>query len=106
MYLRTNVVQAKVGFVWNFAVWIPAIIVPAPFSLIFGIVDTAIAVMISLSTNIQTGYNPHSVDRCGGTGAHDWQLPPGANESFFEASARLNATTTNSFQMCESYVVE
>jgi hypothetical protein len=80
--------------------------VPVPFSLIFGIVDTAIAVMISLSTNFQTEYSPHSVDSCGGTGAHDWQLPPGANESFFEASARLNATVTSSFQMCKSYVVE
>jgi len=62
--------------------------------------------MISLSTNFQTGYSPHSIDRCGGTGAHDWQLPPGANESFFEASARLNATATNPFHMCKSYVVE
>jgi hypothetical protein len=62
--------------------------------------------MISLSTNFQTSYSPHSIDRCSGTGAHDWQLPPGANESFFEASARLNATATNSFHMCKSYVLE
>ncbi|KAF2788288.1 hypothetical protein K505DRAFT_366603 [Melanomma pulvis-pyrius CBS 109.77] len=97
---------ASFGFYWNFAVWVPTIIVPPPFSLIFGIVDAAIAVLISLSTKLQSGYSPHDIDRCGGTGAHDWGLPPGANESFFEASARLNATATNSFQMCKSYVVE
>jgi hypothetical protein len=74
--------------------------------MIFGILDTVIAVMISISTSFQTSYSPHNISRCRSTGAHDWQLPPGANESFFDASARLNATATNSFHMCKSYVLE
>ncbi|KAF2111477.1 hypothetical protein BDV96DRAFT_467360, partial [Lophiotrema nucula] len=94
------------GFYWNFAVWVPAIMVPPPFSMIFGLVDCAIAILLSFVTSWQTIYSPHDIDLCRGSGAHYWQLPPGTNESFFEASARLNATQTTSFKMCKTYVKE
>ncbi|KAF2188957.1 hypothetical protein K469DRAFT_564483, partial [Zopfia rhizophila CBS 207.26] len=103
---RLAATWGEFGFYWNFAVWIPAIIIPAPFSLVFGIVDLAVAVMIGILTNLQTGYAPHSRDKCAGSGPHYWQLTPGTNESFFEASARLNATKTSAGRMCKSYVEE
>ncbi|KAF2734071.1 hypothetical protein EJ04DRAFT_437684 [Polyplosphaeria fusca] len=96
----------RVGFFWNIAVWVPAIIIIPPFSIIFGPLDIVLAVMLSLATQYQTSYVPHSIDSCRDGGAHAWQRPHGANESFFEASARLNATTTSGFQMCKSYVLE
>ncbi|KAF2705816.1 hypothetical protein K504DRAFT_439067 [Pleomassaria siparia CBS 279.74] len=96
----------KFGYFWNFAVWIPDIVAPAPFSVVFAMVDTAIAILMSISASNQTAYAPHNIDYCGGTASHDMWLPAGNNESFYEASARLNATQTNSFQMCKSYVVE
>ena len=81
-------------------------LLPAPFSFPFALVDTAVAVLMSVATSHHTNYSPHSVNTCSGTGAHDWQLPPGATESFFEVSARLNATATSPFAMCKSYVLE
>ncbi|ORY19569.1 hypothetical protein BCR34DRAFT_134628 [Clohesyomyces aquaticus] len=99
----------KVGFYWNFAVWIPAIVIPAPLSLIFTIVDLAITVMLAIATHFQTGYVPHSFDGCRGNKSHEFQLPPNTNESFFEIAARLNSTSirkTSPFAMCKSYVEE
>ncbi|KAF2468786.1 uncharacterized protein BDR25DRAFT_52970 [Lindgomyces ingoldianus] len=96
----------KFGFYWNFAVWIPAIIIPPPFTIVFGFIDLAVTVMLSIVTRYQAGYAPHDVNRCRGSGSHYWQLPPNTTESFFEISARLNATKTSPFQMCKSYVQE
>lgn len=102
-----NIMQGKFGLFWNFAVWLPALIIPEPFSLGFGIIDLAVAVELSMATALQTKYSPHDVDRCKGSpGTHNWQRPPGANESFFDAAARLNATSTDSFHMCKSFVQE
>ncbi|KAF1960953.1 hypothetical protein CC80DRAFT_544348 [Byssothecium circinans] len=97
---------SKFGFWWTFAAWIPAMAVPAPLSLIFGAIDAAIAVQISLATHAQTSYAPHHIHLCAGTGAHDLQLPPGRNESFFEAAARLNATATDPVKMCKTFAQE
>lgn len=81
--------------------------IPPPFSLVFGLVDLALAIMLCLITQLQTAYSPHDVDRCKGSpGTHDWQRPLGSNESFFDAAARLNATATDSFHMCKSFVQE
>jgi hypothetical protein len=104
---HTDRIKGTLGFYWNFAAWIPAIVVPAPYSIIFAIMDTAIAVMISIATSLQTTYSPHDIDRCRDSpGSHDWQRPSGRNESFFDAAARLNATKTTSFRMCKDFVQE
>ncbi|KAF2264753.1 hypothetical protein CC78DRAFT_543800 [Lojkania enalia] len=94
------------GFYWSFTVWLPAIIVPPPFDLMFYAVDVVVAVMLSITTHLQSKYSPDDMDSCTSTGSHEWQLPPGHNESFFEASARLNATSTTPAAMCKSYVEE
>ncbi|KAF1999891.1 hypothetical protein P154DRAFT_535133 [Amniculicola lignicola CBS 123094] len=94
------------GFYWNFAVWIPSFALPPAFSVLFGLVDFVVAVLLGITTSYQTPWVPHSIDACRNGGAHDWQRPDGANESFFDAAARLNATRTSSFKMCQSFVEE
>ena len=98
--------QGFFGFCWSFAAWLPAILFPAPISIIFGIVDAAIAGYIAYATHLLAGYSPTNNAACQGSGAHEFQLPPGANESFFEVAARLNATATDSFHMCASFALE
>ncbi|KAF2635255.1 hypothetical protein P280DRAFT_523345 [Massarina eburnea CBS 473.64] len=96
----------KFGFWWTFAAWLPTILTPVPFNFIFGIIDAVVAIQISLATHAQTGYSPHRVSQCIWPGAHELQRPPGSNESFFDAAARLNATTTDSFKMCKTFAHE
>jgi hypothetical protein len=93
------------AFYWNFAAWIPTFWFPPPLNLPFTIIDTVITVYISLATHYQTGYAPHSKKSCNGA-AYDWYKPPGANESFFQAAARLNGTVTTPVRMCRSFVEE
>lgn len=102
----TNTTQGRFAFYWSFAAWLPSVFVPPPVNIIFGIIDFVIAIFISIATHHQTGHVPHDIKHCKGSGAHSFQLPPGANESFFEAAARLNATATNPFHMCKSFVQE
>jgi hypothetical protein len=92
-------------FYWNFAVWIPTFWFPPPLNLIFILVDTAMTVQISRATSYQTSYAPHSKAACAGA-AYSWHRPAGANESFFEAAGRLNATATTPIDMCRSFVEE
>jgi hypothetical protein len=102
----TDRAQAFFGFCWSFAAWIPAILLPPPISMVLGIVDAAIAGYIAYATHLLAGYSPTGIDSCRGSGAHEFQLPHGANESFFDAAARLNGTATDAFQMCASFVIE
>jgi hypothetical protein len=92
-------------FIWNITVWIPALWLPPPLNLIFLAVDIAMTVQISRATHYQTGYVPHSKSYCADA-AYSWHRPAGANESFFEAAARLNATVTTPVNMCKSFVEE
>lgn len=101
-----NKYQGTVAFAWGYAAWLPSVFILPPVSIVFGVVDAIIATFIVITTHYQTGYTPHSISHCKGSGAHDFQLPPGANESFFDAAARLNATVTTPFKMCKSFVVE
>ncbi|CAI6299959.1 unnamed protein product [Periconia digitata] len=94
------------AFWWYLLSWVPSILTLVPPKLIFPMIDGCIVVFISTATHAQTAYAPHSVDSCKGPGAHELQRPPGVNESFFEASARLNATVTDPFTMCKSYATE
>ncbi|KAF2688305.1 hypothetical protein K458DRAFT_146335 [Lentithecium fluviatile CBS 122367] len=96
----------RFGFYWSFSAWVPAVFLPAPFNIAFGIMDGVVAGYIAFATHLLAAYSPTSIKSCRGTGAHDFQLPPGANESFFDAAARLNASATDSFHMCKSFVQE
>jgi hypothetical protein len=97
-----------VAFYWNFAVWIPCLWCPPPLNLPFMVMDILITVYLSKATHYQTGYAPHSKGACGGpTGAaYTWHRPTGANESFFEAAGRLNATVATPVNMCRSFAEE
>ncbi|PVI05325.1 hypothetical protein DM02DRAFT_96424 [Periconia macrospinosa] len=94
------------GFWWIVAGWVPAVLLPAPPSILFAALDGCITAFISSATHVQTSYAPHRVSDCQGSAAFELHRPLGANESFFEAAARLNATVTDPFSMCKSYTVE
>jgi hypothetical protein len=98
--------QGRIGFGWNIAVWIPTALIPTPVSIIFGIMEGVMAGYVAFATQLLAGYTPKRIDACSGSGAHEFHLPSGANESFFEAAARLNATATDPFTMCKSFVQE
>lgn len=78
-------------------------------SLPFTAVDIAITVYLSIATHYQNGYRPPGESACDphrNDNFHDMQRPAQANESFFEAAARLNATVTTPQKMCESFFHE
>ncbi|KAH7083679.1 hypothetical protein FB567DRAFT_604714 [Paraphoma chrysanthemicola] len=93
------------GFYWNFAVWIPTFWFPPPLNLPFTVIDTVITIYLARASHYQTAYAPHSKGSCT-SAAHDWYRPPGANESFFEAAARLNSTVATPTKMCRTFVEE
>jgi|TARA_R110002003_G_scaffold135_6_gene12551 hypothetical protein len=93
------------GFYWNFAFWIPSFWFPPPLNLPFTVIDTVTTIYLARATHYQTAYVPHSKGSCAGA-AYDWHRPAGANESFFEAAARLNATVATPVKMCRSFVEE
>ncbi|KAF2202578.1 hypothetical protein GQ43DRAFT_470795 [Delitschia confertaspora ATCC 74209] len=95
----------KYGFYWNFVVWIPHLCLPPPFSLIFGILDTAITVMLSISNHDLSPLVPHSTGACKNGGAEKWQVSNGT-KSFFTLAGELNSTKATPFKMCKSYVEE
>ncbi|KAF2806448.1 uncharacterized protein BDZ99DRAFT_573960 [Mytilinidion resinicola] len=95
----------KIGFYWNFAIWIPNIIFPGPLVFLVGVFDTAIATMLSLALNSQTKHSPHTFGTCKWGGAETWQVPNGT-ESFFTVAGRLNSTVASSERMCRDYVQE
>jgi hypothetical protein len=93
------------GFIWNFVVGLCTFWLPAPFNAPFTVVDTIVAVYLAKATHYQTPLIPHSKGSCNNA-AYDWAKPPGANESYFEAVARLNGTVTTPVNMCKSFVRE
>ncbi|KAF2650870.1 hypothetical protein K491DRAFT_720328 [Lophiostoma macrostomum CBS 122681] len=90
------------GFAWVFAGWIPPIAFPPPFSIIFGLADVLLATLMIACSCFQSIYSPHIEGHC--KNAHNWQRPTGANESFFEAAARLNYG--DPVNVCKTYVQE
>lgn len=95
----------KVGFFWSIAIWIPAICLPWFFSVPVAVVDSVIAAYIATATHYQFGFVPLSQKTCA-TAAYEWHKPNGANETFFQAAARLNATVASPVQMCKDFVQE
>ncbi|KAF2031147.1 hypothetical protein EK21DRAFT_63917 [Setomelanomma holmii] len=93
------------AFYWNFAFWIPSFWFLPPLNFPFTIIDTVITVYLARATNYQTAYVPHSQASCDGA-AYDWHRPAGANESFFQVAARLNATVSTPTKMCRTFVEE
>ncbi|KAF1943750.1 hypothetical protein EJ02DRAFT_121088 [Clathrospora elynae] len=107
--LAGETIAAKWGtiaFYWNFAVWIPLFALQPPLNLPFVIVDIFITIYLSKATHYQTGYSPHNKSICHNSNFYIMQRPPGANESFFEAAARSNSTTSTPTDMCVSFVKE
>lgn len=93
------------AFYWNFAVWIPSFWFPPPLNLPFMAIDIVTTIYVAWATSYQMKYVPHSKALCA-SAAHSWHRPPGANESFFEAAGRLNATVATPASMCRSFVEE
>ncbi|KAJ4362501.1 hypothetical protein N0V83_010595 [Neocucurbitaria cava] len=96
-------------FYWNFAVWIASMLVLAPLHLPFAIIDVVITRYMSLATHYQHSYSFQNKRHCNpdqNPNFYDWLRPAGANESFFEAAARLNATVSTPTKMCEDFVEE
>jgi hypothetical protein len=99
----------SLAFFWNFAVWLPALWLMPPLNLPFVCVDALVAITLSITTSYQTSYNPRNKNECDldvNPDIYDFGRPPGMNESFFQAAARLNGTVTTPEKMCETFVVE
>ncbi len=97
------------AFYWNWAIFIPAIYVLPPLNLIITGIDAMFTVFLSKATHYQTLIIPHSMGACNPLHNGNFSAllrPAGANESFFQAAARLNATVTTPQKMCESFVAE
>lgn len=75
----------------------------APLNLPIAVMDSVLAVHLSISAHHQTGYGLHDKSQC--SDMHNLQRPPGANESFFETAARLNSTATRPEAICQSFVI-
>ena len=93
------------AFYWNMAIWIPSLWFPPPLNFPWAIIDTVTTIYLARATHYQTGYAPHSKGACAGA-AYTWHRPAGANESFFEAAGRLNATVATPVDMCRSFAEE
>jgi hypothetical protein len=93
-------------FAWVFFTWAPAVLIPAPVNVIFGIGDAVLAAHLSYTTHLLAGYSPKRDRHCSPTSTHEFQLPPGAQESFFEAIARLYDPQEEATAMCNSFLKE
>jgi hypothetical protein len=93
------------GFCWNIAAWIPSFWFPPPFNLPFTAIDCTMTLYIVRATLYQGGYVPHSKASCADA-TFSRHRPPDANESFFEAAGRLDATFATPIDMCKSFVTE
>ncbi|CAO2655360.1 Nn.00g104240.m01.CDS01 [Neocucurbitaria sp. VM-36] len=96
----------NIVFFWNFGVWIPSFWFSPPLNLPFAIMDTVITAYLSKATHYQASYIPQKIGSCNpdkNPNFHDMLRPAGANESFFEAAARLNSTASTPREMCESF---
>ncbi|KAF2126633.1 hypothetical protein P153DRAFT_81620 [Dothidotthia symphoricarpi CBS 119687] len=94
----------RVALFWNVAVCIPTFWFLPPLNLPFAVGDTVIAGYLIVLSSYQINLSPKSKRQC--SNVHNLQRPPGANESFFEAAARLNDTTTSAQSMCEDFFEE
>lgn len=97
----------NIGFYWNVVIWAPSIYFIPPFNLPVLVMDAVITGYMSLATHYQTNYSPHDKNSCyHNPNFHDMARPAGVNESFFEITARLNATVASPQDMCASFVKE
>jgi hypothetical protein len=97
--------QSKIGYIWNFAIWIPNVVFRGPLVFAVGIFDTAIATMLGIAAHAQTTHQPHTFKACKFGGAETWGVPNGT-ESFFTVAGRLNHTVSSAERMCRDYVQE
>ncbi|EGC46156.1 conserved hypothetical protein [Histoplasma capsulatum var. duboisii H88] len=80
---------SKIGFWWNFAIWLPTIAAPSLCVTIIGMFDTTITVYFALATVRQGTYIPHSAGPC--KNADTWQVPTAnGNGSYFHILQTLN----------------
>ncbi|KAG5302983.1 hypothetical protein I7I50_02532 [Histoplasma capsulatum G186AR] len=80
---------SKIGFWWNFAIWLPTIAAPSLCVTIIGMFDTTITVYFALATVRQGTYIPHSAGPC--KNADTWQVPTAnGNGSYFHILETLN----------------
>ncbi|KAG9383541.1 hypothetical protein A1F94_005452 [Pyrenophora tritici-repentis] len=93
-------------FYYSLASWFPSFVFMPPLHLPFTVVDTTLAVFVSMATHYQSAYSPRNNSDCHNPEFPGMQRPPGTNESFFEAAARLNATVSTPTNMCLSFVKE
>ncbi|KLJ05895.1 hypothetical protein EMPG_10677 [Blastomyces silverae] len=99
---------SEIGFWWNFAMWIPTMIVPSLYVTLIGLFDATIMVYFALVTVRQATYIPHSPGPCGN--AETWQVPMNGNESYFHVLETLNTFPDNpdknvlSDKICKDFV--
>jgi hypothetical protein len=77
--------------IWTFAVSVPSLMFLPPLNLPFTVVDTIIAVHMSIATHYKTGFSPHRKADC--RSIRYLPRPAGVNETFFEAATRLDGKT-------------
>jgi hypothetical protein len=93
-------------FIWNLCIWLPSMVFIPPLNLPITIVDTVLTVFLSMASSYQFGYTPYNLDACRDPAGLESQRPPGTNESFFAAAARLNETGGSPTKMCLDFVKE
>ncbi|KAH7552218.1 hypothetical protein BM1_09080 [Bipolaris maydis] len=97
---------ASFAFLWNLTIWVPSIWLHPPLHLPVVVGDVLITVYIARVVDYQNGYVPTEKSACNDMSTFYNQRPPGTNESFFAAAARLNATATTPTKLCKSFVEE
>ncbi|OJD27538.1 hypothetical protein ACJ73_01076 [Blastomyces percursus] len=99
---------SKIGFWWNFAMWIPTMLVPSLYVILIGLLDAAIMVYFAIATVRQATYIPHSPGPC--RNAETWQVPMNGNESYFHVLETLHTYLDNpdmnvpSDKICKDFV--
>ncbi|EGE79155.2 uncharacterized protein BDCG_01572 [Blastomyces dermatitidis ER-3] len=79
---------SKIGFWWNFAMWIPTMLAPSLYVTLIGLFDAVIMVYFAIATVRQATYIPHSLGPC--RIAETWQVPMNGNESYFHVLETLH----------------
>ncbi|PGG95756.1 hypothetical protein GX51_08137, partial [Blastomyces parvus] len=99
---------SRIGFWWNFVMWIPTMMAPSLYITIIGLVDTTVMVYFAIATVRQATYIPHSSEPC--KNADTWQVPMNGNESYFHVLQTLNTYKDNpdmnvpSDKICKDFV--
>lgn len=94
------------AFFWNITIWIPSIWLEPPLHLPVAAGDILVTIYIARATHYQSRYVPTAKSACNDMSTFYDQRPPGTNESFFAAAARLNATVTTPTKMCKNFAEE